>query len=192
MKLRLTLMGLLLFGLFLAGCSSITLPGGENGEDVTIDFKDVEDGNLDITMENEQGEQESFNISSDGETANFSASDGNSTLDSQTGENLSLPDDFPSDFPLPDGAKIISIQTMTEDGKKAHSVTFQFQGDIEATFETYKSFAEEKGYTIASEMKMDGMYMLSAGDENGNGGFNVNLYEEESGLMGTTLVPVAQ
>ncbi|SES70926.1 hypothetical protein SAMN05421676_101243 [Salinibacillus kushneri] len=151
------------------GCRSITIPG-ENGEEMEIDMKDASDGNVDVSMKESDGNEERFEVSSDGETATISSSDGESSFNSQSGENLTLPESFPDDFPLPSDANVISVSEMsdhTKSGGEIDSITYLFEGDMERAYDELKTYAEANGYTIMAETQIDGMYTIQSEKEKG-------------------------
>ncbi|MBB6453604.1 hypothetical protein HNQ94_002053 [Salirhabdus euzebyi] len=174
-------------GFILVGCGekSITLKG-ENGEETKINLEDAGDGNISVNMEGSNGEDVS--ITSDGDSATFS--DGKSEMTTQGGANVSLPDGFPADFPVPNDGVLLTATTITnnEEGAKMYTVQYEFQQNIEELFTKYKDYANSNGFTIDQEIVSNSAYMMyvSKGDE--ASGYNITLSPDyEDGKQLATL-----
>lgn len=155
-----------MLGVLLLGCGKLTIPG-EDGTKTKIDLKGIKDGNMDITVEDSDGEQSNMNLAVDEENVSFSQSSGDTEIISDFGEAAELPDDFPGDFPFPESAKLTGVQTVTDDGRRTHMIHFEFDQELKSVQDIYKEYAESKGYTIGFEQKMEDAYMISAGEEDG-------------------------
>lgn len=106
--------------LVLTGCGGVEIPLGDSGESITI-----EDG---------------------GDTTTFT--DEESGLSVTTGEGVEVPDIFPSDFPLPEGATIISAG----ENEGFVLLLLQWDGMTRDAFLAYIEQAKAAGYSDASEV----------------------------------------
>ena len=94
----------------------------------------------------------------DGDTATMTSEDGGVSF--ATGEAAKIPDDFPKDIPLYDGAQLVTVQQDTGAGMIALTAT---SSDPVATIaEFYKKKAEASGWTRESALDQGGtMHMLT-------------------------------
>ena len=144
----------------------------ESGEDVDIDFEDgeisiqTEDGEIvmqsedgEISIQTEDGEivmqsdgdqtviqsdDGEIVMQSDGDETTFQSEDGEVVIGSSTGE---LPDDFPSEIPLPDGLAIEYTQSMSMDEGQSFIVGGNVGGDIGDVMDEYVTSLEAAGFT---------------------------------------------
>ncbi|OZU87528.1 hypothetical protein CIL03_15660 [Virgibacillus indicus] len=175
--------------ILITGCGEITIPS-EDGSETKIDLKGLEDGNLDISVEDSEGETVSMDVESDGENTTLVQSDGETEVESNIGENVTLPEDFPSEFPFPEEIKLTAVQTVTDAETKTYMIHYEYDQDLESISAIYKEYAESKGYTISLEQKMENSYNLNAGDDEGKG-FSAYLgYLEENTAMISVTSPM--
>ncbi len=73
-----------------------------------------------------------------------------------TGDSAKIPDSFPKDVYVPDGATVMMAMELPE----GHTVTLKVKGDPAALQESYIAKATEKGWEKKSAMDMGTMKML--------------------------------
>lgn len=125
----------------------------ESGSNLDVD---ISSGYVTIRGTDENGE--AVNINVDGDTATVTSEDGGVSF--ATGEAAKIPDDFPKDIPLYDGAQLVTVQQDTGAGMIALTAT---SSDPAATIaEFYKKKAEASGWTRESALDQGGtMHMLT-------------------------------
>lgn len=141
-----------------AGCGdSVTVPldnGGEasvelDGENVSIKGNDGELSietdleNQEITFTNEKGE----------------------TITTKTGGEL--PENFPSDIPLPENAVIEQASELKEENRNGYQVIYTTDEDRNSLFDRYTSYAENRGFTLDEQLKSDAVLLLRATGQEG-------------------------
>jgi hypothetical protein len=105
-------------------------------------------------------EEDSVTITGDGEEVTISD------------EGASLPEDFPDDVPVPKG-DISSSSAITSGDTQEFYVTIDVKDDPKEAYESLKSDLEDDGYTITSDLFIEGddgltgMLSFSKGDEQG-------------------------
>lgn len=181
--------------------------GIEGDGEVNIDLDDLEDGNVTIEVEGADGEEgtiefdtESGTIEIEGvegedATIDFDAGDGEDAtveFESEDGEgsfslNADLPEDWPSEFPLPDGVEIVASGSF-DDG-----TTTTFNASFEApdgSFEELRAHFSGFGLPVVQEADdtSDGFrnYTLNAQDDQAN--LFVLLSDSLTGLVVGQLV----
>ena len=112
--------GIALTGLMVTGCGGVEVPLGDSGQSVTIE---------------DQGDTTTF-------------TDEESGLSVTTGEGVEVPAAFPSDFPLPDGATLMSA------GENEGFVVllFEWEGMTKDSFMAYIEQAKAAGYSNTMEV----------------------------------------
>jgi len=73
----------------------------------------------------------------------------------QSGENVSIPEGFPTDL-IPDGAKVMSAITSTEAGSPAQIVVFEISTDDKDMYDYYLDALPKAGYEITNKVRMEG------------------------------------
>jgi hypothetical protein len=119
-----TAAGLLLLGA-LAGCSS---------DDVVSDaVETASDGKV--------------KVDNDGKKITVEGEDGEGSV--SFGDDTELPDDFPSDVPLPEGGDVKAVIKGDTNGKQYFNVTYGIdRDDVESSMSDYKSTLEDDGFEI--------------------------------------------
>ncbi len=106
----------------LAGCGgdkkTVKIPGGGS---VTVD-DNGKDGSFTVT--DDKGNKSSF------------------------GTSTEIPDDFPKDVPLPDGAKLTGSIYGETDGKQGWTLTFESSKDVAAFAKAYRATLEDAGFNV--------------------------------------------
>lgn len=131
----------LAFALGLSGCGAVADKAGEEiGEEIAggILGADVEVEGDSVTVETE---------------------DGSVTMSSTEG---ALPDGFPDDFPVYDGAEIDATSTMAGDDSTDFYVNMYSDDAAKDVYEWYKSELVSEGWTIDSDL-----FMATDGEDSG-------------------------
>lgn len=127
--------------LLLTGCINIPIGDG-NKMKISKDgitFTDEEGGQHSITIDEEEGQVSMKGFGMDGEDEEISV-----------GQNLDIPNSFPTDIPIPDNANIVqasSIQSVT-------TISFTTTIDIEQIVDLYESYLNS-GILVAEPNVMD-------------------------------------
>lgn len=103
----------------------------------------------------------------------------------EAGDDLTLPAEFPTDFPFPDGTEFTDIDADSEDVQ----FIFDTEIDLDATFEMYNEYAESKGYNIiigAEAIFADNIFQMAT-DLTADESFLVTLKPDE-GTYGSVKV----
>lgn len=84
-------------------------------------------------------------------------------------DDLSLPEGFPSDFPLPDPMTITEVSDHSDDDHYDYVIRFSFDPDIDldALFTKYDNYAKNLDYNIViggEEYFADGIFQFGATD----------------------------
>lgn len=77
---------------------------------------------------------------------------------SPTSETLALPDDFPKDIPVMDGATVAAVQKL---GGGAHNVLFTTKAEGPQIFDFYKDDLKQKGHEVTQQYQTTGQSFLS-------------------------------
>lgn len=118
--------------LTLSGCGGIAEKAGEKA--------------IEKAIENESSGDVDIDVDSDDGTVKIETEDGSTAY----GEDVDLPDDFPSDVPLPQSDhRVVSTSTQGADMFVTMSLT---GADYDAEVEHLTSGFEESGYTVADKM----------------------------------------
>ncbi|MGH3638418.1 MAG: hypothetical protein ACRDUX_05245 [Mycobacterium sp.] len=64
------------------------------------------------------------------------------------GKEVSVPDSFPSDVPLPEGSEVVAVQDLANN---AHNVVFSAEGDPKKIFNFYKDTLTKKDWNVTQE-----------------------------------------
>jgi len=170
---------MLLAAFLFTGCSCaaekitekiIESAAASEGQDIDVDLSSGE-----VNITGEDGEQ--FSISSDDEGATITTEDGETTISS--GENLSIPDDFPSQIPVPSDLNIITSATGQEGGQQQFSILGQYQGGSGTElFEWYKQ--EMSGWNITSQQTYEDEEGTTSTIIADNDNYNVNVFIMDS------------
>lgn len=118
----------------------------------------VDDGGV-----TESNEEDASVSASESQDANQEAAEPSEEETDQSGEDLTLPDNFPADFPLPENIVITEVDDDSDDEEYSYSIQFTFDPniDLDATFEMYSNYAEQVGYNTAiggEEYFADGIF----------------------------------
>lgn len=122
-----------------------------SGQDVDVDM-DIDDDSQTITIETEQG-----------------------TLKQSSGENVSLPADFPADVALPPDYRVMSVMTMGP----VTSVVMEVPGMPSGVFDAVKSGQAAQGWK--ETLSMQGADGSMLGFEKGDRSLLLNLSKSEAG-----------
>lgn len=128
MKAKLMPLLLMVMGTVLSGCSLLDKAAEKATEKATEAIIESET-NADV------------DLSDDG----FTVTDEDSGDTLSFGEDVSLPDDFPADVPIVDGAAIIAASSTSSRGEYSATLTAQ---DFSATEEFYQEQLVEEGWII--------------------------------------------
>ncbi len=181
MAVRTLMMSTLLgAALVLSGC------GGGGDESAGLDI-DVSDGSTTVT-----GEDGSVTVDSDGESLTITGSDEGEEYSVTTGGAAEIPASFPSDVPLPDGAKLLSA---VEESQGSTSLTWEWPGLNQEILDAYLASVKDAGYTLEGQTySMD----MGGGDFTSGGQFTgpthtvaiVGLSADGMGQLSITSIPV--
>jgi len=118
-----------------------------------------------------------IDIEKSGDEVTIKGEDGTELTASSDGE---LPEGFPTDVPVYEGAIVSSIKT-----DNGFSVVIEAQGDVVEIFDWYKDELTSEGWKIVTEMKVeDGGALVS---EKGNETAQVTLGVDSSDASKTTI-----
>ena len=83
--------------------------------------------------------------------------------------DLTLPDSFPADFPIPENITITEVEDDSDDEQHDYSIKFDFDPDIdlEALIKLYADYTEKVGYTVligGEEFFADGIFQYGSYD----------------------------
>ncbi len=109
------------------------------------------------TIETETGD---VSVSRDGEDVHVSARDGQ--IEGRFGKNAELPEGFPDDVPIPEGATIVGAMTSKEPGAEGTMVSIQSDGSTDALLKAFRTDMDANGWSVDQEMNMMGQRMLHA------------------------------
>lgn len=73
----------------------------------------------------------------------------------QAGENVSIPEGFPTEL-IPDGVKIISAMTSTESGTPSQIVPFETSEDDKKMYDYFVDALPKAGCEITNKLRMEG------------------------------------
>jgi len=140
----------LTFASSLTGCGAIAEEAieqaieNDSGENIEIDF-DSEDGT--VSIEGENGEEISIDVNEDGESSVMSSTDedGN-TFEMTSGEGL--PDNWPSELPVPSGT-IVASTVMAENDNRILTLVLEVDDSVSA-HDNYVDQLTSDGFTVGS------------------------------------------
>lgn len=132
---RFTLVAPLFALLLIAGCSKEETYTSADG-DVTAKVK-RNGSDIEVTAEDEEGNK-------------FAA---------QSGKNVEIPADFPSDIPIYSGAKPLVAMQMEAQGQ---SVTLESGDSLDAVYQFYVDAMQANGWTLDAQMDWGGQKMIAA------------------------------
>lgn len=109
----------------LSGCGAVAEKAVEEATGGKVDIKD---GGKDITIEGPDGQK------------------------IEVGSGAELPSDWPTDVPIPAGAKVVSAASVNESASGGgKNVTLETAAEPAALLESFKSSLESNGWTIQTE-----------------------------------------
>lgn len=112
----------------LVGCFKIPLGDGES-------LKISKDG---FTVSNSDGKETKVNIDKDEGKISVSSDEGEGL---SVGNNADIPEEFPSDIPIPEGAIILSGITLDdEDEGRVTSVNYIYEGNFDDLVQLYQEY----------------------------------------------------
>jgi hypothetical protein len=96
-----------------------------------------------------------------------------------------IPDGFPSDIPIYEGAKIVGNVKTSEGGKTNFAVTLDTNDDPSKVLEFYKGELENNGYKISSATEMGAGNAVLSFEKNGKGvgGVTISVAEGKTHIM---------
>jgi hypothetical protein len=103
-------------------------------------------------------------------------------------DEAELPDDFPSDIPLPDGARVTNASSFTSGGVTSHVVEIYSQDSIDDLASFFQSEFEGQGWTQTLQTESNGEIFASYADEPDATGTLVTISITESGVEGYNLI----
>lgn len=124
-------------------------------------------------LETNAGQDVDVDIEDDGQTVTIQTEQG--TLKQSSGDNVALPDDFPTDVTLPDDYKVMSVMTMGP----VTSVVMEVPEAPSVVFADIKSGQASQGWK--ETLSMQGADGSMLGFEKGDRSLLVNLGKSESG-----------
>jgi hypothetical protein len=98
------------------------------------------------------GDNVDVDINTDEGSVSISGENGDVTW--QVGENVSIPEGFPTEL-IPEGAKVLSAVTSTESGSESQMVVFETSSDDKEIYDYYLSALPEAGYEITNKVRME-------------------------------------
>ena len=126
------------------------------------------------TIETDAGD---VSVSRDGEDVHVTARDGQ--VEGRFGQGAELPENFPDDVPIPDGAKIVGAMTSREPGSEGTMVSVQSDGSGDALLKAFRADLDANGWTVDQELNMMGQRMLQA--SKGRRSLMVQVMERDGG-----------
>jgi len=152
MKKLAIILSLVILSIVALGCGSksVTVPTGDGGSaNISSDGKDV-------TLKTDEG---SLQISGDEENGSIKGTDAQGNK-FEMNVSQTIPDSFPKNIPIPDGAKITSSMSSSSDNKGDSTVVmYELDGDFKETAKLYTDFLKNEGYSDTSTTEMGDTYM---------------------------------
>lgn len=115
-------------------------------------------------------------VSRDGEDVHVTARDGQ--FEGRFGKSAELPENFPDDVPIPEGATIVGAMTSREPGAEGTTLSIQSDGSADALLNAFRTDVDANGWTVDQEMNMMGQRMLHA--SKGGRSLMVQVMEREA------------
>ncbi len=109
-----------------------------------------------------KGDGYEMNTNDDGQGTMQIKGDDGEQINISTGENIKLPDNWPSSIPLPNDAKISYAQSGGSADGSGQTVAFTTRDSMSEVTEFYKSELADKGWTIEATMVTTDGGMVSA------------------------------
>jgi hypothetical protein len=134
---------------------------------------------------------EGVDVKDGGKSVEIKSNDGKDTF--TVGDDAEVPDDFPSDVPLPEGGKVGVVADGETNGKQYFHVTYVLKPkDVESSFDDYKDALESAGFDLgdsanysgdggvfgsihATSADWDVTAIKVASDGDGNGGISIQV-----------------
>ncbi len=113
-------------------------------------------------------------VNNDGNKVTITGNEGDK-VEMQGGDDVSLPDGFPKDVPLYEGAKLIMSNSYTTDGNTAYTAVYETSDDVATVHAWYKDALPKAGWTIEGDVvnSSDGSSMAVIGAKKGDTTLNV-------------------
>jgi hypothetical protein len=152
--------------LILSGCGGSTevAPGVE---------VDISDDTITVT-----GEDGTATMEADGESLKITGGEGDEEYSVTTGGAAEIPASFPSDLPLPQGAKLVSA---VEESQGSTALIMEWPGADAQSLKDYLKTVQEAGYTPDGEI-----YEMDMGGGNFTGGGQFVGPTHTVGIVGTS------
>lgn len=166
---------------FLAGLAVVLALGA-------VGCKSVEEKVGEEIAEEIIGQSTGTNIEVEGDSVTVETEDGDVTMSSTTDE---MPDGFPSDFPIYDGAEIDGTSTIDGETSTDHYVNLLSADVPLAVYEWYKAELVSAGWEIESDMKVDDETMLFSGKQ-GAMTYTLAIGAEDTGSSIAIIVSTAK
>lgn len=104
--------------------------------------------------------------------------------------DLTLPDGFPTDFPIPENITITEVQDNSEGDQKDYTIRFDFDPeiDLESIFELYNNYTEKVGYNViigGEEYFAEGIFQYGAHDPKSASNMFIITMKPEDGTFGS-------
>jgi hypothetical protein len=140
----------------------------------TLGLGSVACGGDEETIETETGD---VSVSQDGEDVHVTARDGQ--FEGRFGESAELPEGFPDDVPIPDGARVVGAMTSKEPGAEGTLVSIQSDDSTDSLLKAFRAGMDANGWTVDQEMNTMGQRMLQA--SKGGRSLVVQVMERDGG-----------
>ncbi|MBI4734321.1 MAG: hypothetical protein HY779_05900 [Rubrobacteridae bacterium] len=159
---------------WLTGCSAITEKASEKAAESAAE-------NL---LEKTTGAKD-VDINENGGSIKVKTDQGETEISGSSGKEVKMPDDFPSDIPIYDPAKLTNALKTTSDGKTGFNIVFESSDKPGDVVKFYKEELPKNGYTISSTFESGaGSAILSIKKgENEIGNVNVTVSEGKTVIM---------
>ena len=104
--------------------------------------------------------------------------------------DVTLPDGFPTGFPIPEDITITEVQDNSEGDQKDYTIRFDFDPeiDLESVFELYNDYTEKLGYNVllgGEEYFADGIFQYGAHDPKSASNMFIITLKPEDGTFGS-------
>jgi hypothetical protein len=158
------------------------------GENVDIDLNDG-----DVRIETPEGSTV-INVDEDGNgEIQFEGGDGSGQVQFDEGGGVDLPDNYPSEVPLPDGLNIQSATSFDAPEGPTFIITGAIDGDFSAATEAYASALGSAGFEQQSMTEStDGTFFAFVGDGWAiSGGIYPDTTDNDGSIASVNVVPQA-
>ena len=178
------------------GKTSILVTYG-NKDDFGIDGSDDGDSS-DDDGSSRNGDEPTADDADDGSSSDDGSSDDEGSSDDDDGssdttdlpDEVDLEDDFPSNIPLPDGARVTSSSSLASGGFSTVFAELYVQDSIDDLKTYFEDTLAEAGYTESISSSAGGQIFLSYTEGDGSSGNGVLVNISESAVDGYALVTV--